>query len=110
MENTVTPIQVKNYWTNQAWEKYKAVRQLQNHTGGGDGDDDQITTPDDDASNVEDAAASKVSILQYSHTLSFVIITSFAIADQLCKAVHGVKQSASSRNEVLSANHLHNLY
>ena len=42
LEDAVTLAQVKNYWWNQAWEKYKAVRQLQNHTGEGDGDEESI--------------------------------------------------------------------
>ncbi|KAF8152558.1 hypothetical protein B0H34DRAFT_861765 [Crassisporium funariophilum] len=34
----ILALQIKNYFTNQAWEKYKAVRERQVHTGGGDGD------------------------------------------------------------------------
>ncbi|KAF8159923.1 hypothetical protein B0H34DRAFT_797120 [Crassisporium funariophilum] len=34
----ISASQIKNYFTNQAWEKYKAVRERQAHTGGGDGD------------------------------------------------------------------------
>ncbi|KAF8336086.1 hypothetical protein F5887DRAFT_920968 [Amanita rubescens] len=36
----ITPTQIRNYWSNQAWPKYKAVREMEEHTGGGDGDDD----------------------------------------------------------------------
>ncbi|KAI0056072.1 hypothetical protein BV25DRAFT_1921308 [Artomyces pyxidatus] len=41
LENRVTTEQVKNYWSLQAWPKYKAVRARQEHTGGGDGDEDR---------------------------------------------------------------------
>ncbi|KAJ3738098.1 hypothetical protein EV360DRAFT_90833, partial [Lentinula raphanica] len=34
--------QLSNYWKLQAWEKYKAVRERQEHTGGGDGDADRM--------------------------------------------------------------------
>ncbi|KAG2365343.1 hypothetical protein BDR07DRAFT_1481462 [Suillus spraguei] len=36
----VTSEQVRNFWHGQAWEKYKAVRDREEHTGGGDGDED----------------------------------------------------------------------
>jgi hypothetical protein len=41
LEGRVTAIQISNYWLGQAWEKYKAVRRNQGHTGGGDGDEDR---------------------------------------------------------------------
>ncbi|KAH9947855.1 hypothetical protein B0H21DRAFT_708172 [Amylocystis lapponica] len=40
LHGRVTPLQVQNYWNNQAYDKYKACREnLVEHTGGGDGDD-----------------------------------------------------------------------
>ncbi|PPQ98195.1 hypothetical protein CVT26_003241 [Gymnopilus dilepis] len=36
-----TSEQLKNYWNTNAWAKYKAVRELDEHTGGGDGDADR---------------------------------------------------------------------
>ncbi|KAG2092537.1 uncharacterized protein F5147DRAFT_657689 [Suillus discolor] len=42
--NCVTYAQVRNFWWNQAWEKYKQVKEMEEHTGGGDGDDDRIAT------------------------------------------------------------------
>ncbi|KAI0039148.1 hypothetical protein FA95DRAFT_1612804 [Auriscalpium vulgare] len=41
LSKRVTPTQIRNYWWNQAWEKYKAVRIMSQHTGGGDGDADR---------------------------------------------------------------------
>ena len=40
-------MQICNYWTSQAWPKYKAVQEMENHTGGGDGDDDDNDSPSD---------------------------------------------------------------
>ena len=45
--------QVRNYWFNQAWEKYKAVRERQEHTGGGDGDADRSLDLDADDSDAD---------------------------------------------------------
>ena len=40
-QGRVCPKQIKNFWTGQAWEKYKACEEnLVKHTGGGNGDDD----------------------------------------------------------------------
>ncbi|KAJ7588354.1 hypothetical protein C8J56DRAFT_890151 [Mycena floridula] len=41
LDGTVTWKQVKLYWLNHAWAKYKACRELVKHTGGGDGDQDK---------------------------------------------------------------------
>ncbi|KAH9475918.1 hypothetical protein JR316_0011479 [Psilocybe cubensis] len=41
---------LSNYWNHNAWAKYKAVRELENHTGGGDGDKDQNKGPSEDPS------------------------------------------------------------
>jgi hypothetical protein len=38
-------MQICNYWTSQAWPKYKAVPEKEEHTGGGDGDDNDDDTP-----------------------------------------------------------------
>jgi hypothetical protein len=43
--------QVRNYWFNQAWEKYKAVRERQEHTGGDGGDADRDNNLDLDNSD-----------------------------------------------------------
>ncbi|KAG1732434.1 uncharacterized protein EDB91DRAFT_1349084 [Suillus paluster] len=40
LKGRVTSEQVRNFWHGQAWEKYKAVREREEHTGGGDGDED----------------------------------------------------------------------
>ena len=42
MNGEFTPQQCKNYWSNNAWAKYKAVRHREKHTGGGDGDADRM--------------------------------------------------------------------
>ncbi|KAG5649493.1 hypothetical protein H0H81_003482 [Sphagnurus paluster] len=39
----IIPAQIKNYFLGQVWEKYKAVREQDEHTGGGDGDADRAT-------------------------------------------------------------------
>lgn len=44
----VKPQQIRNYWVNQAWAKYKAVREMQEHTGGGDGDADRAVDSGED--------------------------------------------------------------
>lgn len=44
---TITKKQIRNYWDNDVWAKYKAVRALHVHTGGGDGDED--SEEEDDA-------------------------------------------------------------
>ncbi|KAG1849312.1 hypothetical protein C8R48DRAFT_778561 [Suillus tomentosus] len=41
LEGRVSAEQVRNYWHNQALEKYKACHIRQEHTGGGDGDADK---------------------------------------------------------------------
>ncbi|KAH7921579.1 hypothetical protein BV22DRAFT_1132169 [Leucogyrophana mollusca] len=48
LDGCFTATQVRNYWLNQAWEKYKQVREREEHTGGGDGDDDRNCSPDAD--------------------------------------------------------------
>ncbi|KAG2112865.1 hypothetical protein DEU56DRAFT_762003 [Suillus clintonianus] len=40
LKGRVDHAQIRNFWHNQAWPKYKAVRERQEHTGGGDGDED----------------------------------------------------------------------
>ncbi|KAG2336562.1 hypothetical protein BDR05DRAFT_1005736 [Suillus weaverae] len=51
--NHVTYAQVRNFWWNQAWEKYKQVKEMEEHTGGGDGDDDRITAESGDEEEAE---------------------------------------------------------
>ena len=38
-------MQIHSYWTSQVWPKYKAVWEMEEHTGGGDGDDNDDDTP-----------------------------------------------------------------
>ncbi|KAG2132031.1 hypothetical protein DEU56DRAFT_757386 [Suillus clintonianus] len=40
LKGRVDHAQIRNFWHNQAWPKYKAVRERQEHTIGGDGDED----------------------------------------------------------------------
>ncbi|KAG1823920.1 uncharacterized protein BJ212DRAFT_1296436 [Suillus subaureus] len=53
LENHVTYAQVRNFWWDQAWEKYKQVKEMEEHTGGGDGDDDRIATESGDEEEAE---------------------------------------------------------
>ena len=47
MKGRLDHAQIRNFWHNQAWPKYKAVWERQEHTGGGDGDEE------DDGDEVE---------------------------------------------------------
>lgn len=40
MKGHLNHTQIHNFWHNQAWPKYKAVQEWQEHTGGGDRDED----------------------------------------------------------------------
>ncbi|OAX35524.1 WD40 repeat-like protein [Rhizopogon vinicolor AM-OR11-026] len=53
LDNRVTHAQVRNYWWNRAWEKYKQVKEMEKHTGGDGGADDRIDTQSGDE-DVED--------------------------------------------------------
>ncbi|KAF9233546.1 hypothetical protein BU15DRAFT_73521 [Melanogaster broomeanus] len=54
IKNGIQPTQIRNYWWGQAWEKYKQARELEKHTGGGDGDEDRLEGKTDEDSGVED--------------------------------------------------------
>lgn len=41
LKDRVSAKQLENWWNNNAWKKYKAAHDLEDHTGGGDGDRDQ---------------------------------------------------------------------
>ncbi|KIJ06252.1 hypothetical protein PAXINDRAFT_158785 [Paxillus involutus ATCC 200175] len=59
IKNGIQPTQIRNYWWGQAWEKYKQVRELEKHMGGGDGDEDkdEEKNDDDDDNENEDSVA-----------------------------------------------------
>ena len=41
LKGKVTLKQLENYFNNNAWSKYKYANDLEEHTGGGDGDEDR---------------------------------------------------------------------
>ncbi|PBK80699.1 hypothetical protein ARMGADRAFT_1091978 [Armillaria gallica] len=47
-DSHTTPTQVHNYMLNQAWDKYKACKEWEEHMGGGDGDADHEVGENDD--------------------------------------------------------------
>ncbi|KAG0704471.1 hypothetical protein DFH29DRAFT_997562 [Suillus ampliporus] len=56
MKGRLDHAQIRNFWHNQAWLKYKAVQERQEHTGGGDGDEDD-NGDEVDGESVEDDIA-----------------------------------------------------
>ncbi|KAG1722887.1 uncharacterized protein EDB91DRAFT_1272395 [Suillus paluster] len=103
--------QIRNFWHNQAWPKYKAVREWQEHTGGGDGDEDD-DGDEVEGESVEDDIAldgtkrkhtSKKKILkkvldEFEASELFKTIDAIARNDSMVVCSHDINSSVSISN------------
>ncbi|KAF8982654.1 hypothetical protein BDQ17DRAFT_1549157 [Cyathus striatus] len=75
---------IRNYWINNAWAKYKAVKEREKHTGGGDGDDATQSAVAISAGNKRkktEAGFSAQVLEEFQNSDIFKIIDAVAYAD-----------------------------
>ena len=70
----ITPSQIRAYWTTQAWPKYKAVREMEGHTGGGDGDDDDAPDGDGVSKSTKHGNFSKQALERFKNSCVYEMI------------------------------------